>query len=31
VTLTFTTHSAGGLTEKDFDAARKADEVFARK
>ena len=30
VTLTFTTHSAGGLTEKDFEAARKADEVFHR-
>jgi 4a-hydroxytetrahydrobiopterin dehydratase len=28
VTLTFTTHSAGGLTEKDFTAAGKADRVF---
>ena len=28
VTLTFTTHSAGGLTEKDFTAAREADRVF---
>lgn len=28
VTLTFTTHSAGGLTEKDFAAAAKADQVF---
>ena len=31
VTVTFTTHSAGGLTEKDFEGARKADEVFAKK
>jgi 4a-hydroxytetrahydrobiopterin dehydratase len=29
VTLTFTTHSAGGLTEKDFTAAGQADGVFA--
>ena len=29
VTLTFTTHSAGGLTEKDFAGAEAADEVFA--
>ena len=29
VTLTFTTHSDGGLTEKDFEAADKADRVFA--
>src|SRR5687768_8704629 len=29
VTLTFTTHSAGGLTEKDFAAAEKADAVFS--
>ncbi len=29
VTLTFTTHSDGGLTEKDFAAAEKADRVFA--
>ena len=28
VTLTFTTHSAGGLTEKDFAAAEAADRVF---
>jgi 4a-hydroxytetrahydrobiopterin dehydratase len=25
VTLTFSTHSEGGLTQKDFDGARKAD------
>src|SRR5688500_13406825 len=30
VTLTFTTHSAGGLTEKDFAAAQAADRVCAR-
>jgi 4a-hydroxytetrahydrobiopterin dehydratase len=30
VTLTFTTHSAGGLTKKDFAAAEKADAVFTR-
>ena len=30
VTLTFTTHSDGGLTEKDFAAAEAADRVFAR-
>ena len=29
VTLTFTTHSAGGLTEKDFAGAEAADRVFA--
>lgn len=29
VTLTFTTHSAGGLTEKDVAAAVQADRVFA--
>ena len=29
VTLTFTTHSAGGLTEKDFEGAAQADE-FSR-
>ena len=29
VTLTFTTHSAGGLTEKDFAAAEAADKVFS--
>ena len=28
VTLTFTTHSARGLTEKDFVGAAKADRVF---
>jgi len=27
VTLSFSTHSEGGLTEKDFDGARKADRV----
>jgi 4a-hydroxytetrahydrobiopterin dehydratase len=27
VTLTFSTHSEGGLTEKDFDGARMADRV----
>ena len=27
VTLTFSTHSAGGLTDKDFDGAAKADAV----
>jgi 4a-hydroxytetrahydrobiopterin dehydratase len=31
VTLTFTTHSDGGLTEKDFEGARKADAVFAKR
>ena len=30
VTLTFTTHSDGGLTEKDFGAADAADRVFAK-
>ena len=30
VTLTFTTHSDGGLTEKDFAGAEAADRVFAR-
>jgi 4a-hydroxytetrahydrobiopterin dehydratase len=29
VTLTYTTHSAGGLTEKDFAGAAKASEVAA--
>jgi 4a-hydroxytetrahydrobiopterin dehydratase len=29
VTLVYTTHSAGGLTPKDFDGARTADAVFA--
>ena len=28
VTLTFTTHSDGGLTAKDFDGAEAADRVF---
>lgn len=28
VTLTFTTHSAGSLTEKDFEGAAKAERVF---
>jgi 4a-hydroxytetrahydrobiopterin dehydratase len=28
VTVTFTTHSAGGLTEKDFEGAAAADQVF---
>ena len=30
VTLTFTTHSDGGLTEKDFAGAEAADRVFER-
>jgi 4a-hydroxytetrahydrobiopterin dehydratase len=30
VTLTFTTHSAGGLTDKDFLAAEAAERVFGR-
>ena len=29
VTLTFTTHSAGGLTDKDFAGAEGAERVFA--
>src|SRR5687768_16077745 len=29
VTVTFSTHSEGGLTEKDFAAAEKADAVFS--
>jgi 4a-hydroxytetrahydrobiopterin dehydratase len=29
VTATFSTHSAGGLTEKDFDGAREASEIAA--
>jgi 4a-hydroxytetrahydrobiopterin dehydratase len=29
VTLTFSTHSDGGLTQKDFDGAAKADAVAA--
>jgi 4a-hydroxytetrahydrobiopterin dehydratase len=28
VTLTYSTHSEGGLTAKDFDAARMAESVF---
>lgn len=28
VTLTYTTHSAGGLTQKDFDGARMTDRIF---
>ena len=31
VTVTFTTHSDGGLTEKDFAGAEAADRVFARR
>jgi 4a-hydroxytetrahydrobiopterin dehydratase len=30
VTLTYSTHSAGGLTGKDFDGARRADELAMR-
>jgi 4a-hydroxytetrahydrobiopterin dehydratase len=30
VTLTYTTHSAGGLTAKDFEGARRADEQGRR-
>jgi len=30
VTLTFSTHSAGGLTEKDFAGAEAADRAFER-
>jgi 4a-hydroxytetrahydrobiopterin dehydratase len=30
VTLTFTTHSKGGLTGKDFSMARQCDDVFLR-
>jgi 4a-hydroxytetrahydrobiopterin dehydratase len=30
VTLTYSTHSEGGLTEKDFAGARMADEVFSK-
>ena len=29
VTVTFTTHSAGGLTEKDFAGAERAERVFS--
>ena len=31
VTLTFSTHSAGGVTEKDFAAAEAAERVFGSK
>jgi 4a-hydroxytetrahydrobiopterin dehydratase len=31
VTLTFTTHSEGGLTAKDFAGAEAADRVFGKK
>jgi 4a-hydroxytetrahydrobiopterin dehydratase len=30
VTLTFTTHSAGGLTDKDFSAGEAAERVFGK-
>ena len=30
VTLTYSTHSEGGLTEKDFAGAKMADEVFSK-
>jgi 4a-hydroxytetrahydrobiopterin dehydratase len=30
VTLTYTTHSAGGLTDKDFAGAEAAERVFGR-
>lgn len=30
VTVTLTTHDAGGITEKDFSLARQCDEVFAK-
>ncbi len=30
VTLTYSTHSEGGLTQKDIDGARQADETAAR-
>jgi 4a-hydroxytetrahydrobiopterin dehydratase len=30
VTLTLSTHSAGGITEKDFSLARQCDRVFSR-
>jgi 4a-hydroxytetrahydrobiopterin dehydratase len=30
VTLALTTHDKGGLTEKDFDLARRCDDIFAR-
>ena len=29
VTLTYTTHSEGGLTRKDIDGAREAERIFA--
>ena len=31
VTLTYSTHSEGGLTDKDFDGARTADRVASEK
>ena len=31
VTLTYSTHSAGGLTEKDFEGAREADRLAAKR
>ena len=31
VTLTYSTHSEGGLTDKDFDGARMADRVASEK
>ena len=31
VTLTYTTHSEGGLTPKDFDGAKMADQIAAEK
>ena len=31
VTITWNTHDAGGLTERDFDAAARCDEAFARR
>jgi 4a-hydroxytetrahydrobiopterin dehydratase len=30
VTLSFSTHSEGGLTQKDFDGARQVDTLYAR-
>lgn len=30
VTLTYTTHSDGGLTDKDFDGAAHADRIFGQ-
>ncbi len=31
VTVSWSTHSEGGVTDKDFDGARKADEIAGRK